>query len=181
MLGKAESRLVALVVLALGSLISAATAAPDDPPGGSDPPSGDHAKGQVERVMNAGLPFAERMLAERGEFAPYGAVMLPKGLIQALNPDSSEGATSEEIFETLVNGLREGAKKGDYRAIGVFALVELRKPDGDGTFSAVHVGLEHDEGYCVDVYYPVLLRGEGLVLDDPVAGKRTGTFFDSCQ
>jgi hypothetical protein len=161
-------------------LLFALGATPPEEPGESDASDDGRARRQVERVMNAGLPFAEKMLAERGEFAPFGAVMLKTGLIQNLNIDTSQDWTSEEVMGALVTGLRRGTASGEYRAVGTFALVEMRKPEGEGTISAVHVGLEHREGYCVDVYYPVVLRGEGLVLDEPVAGRRTGRFFQSC-
>ena len=123
-------------------------------------------------------PFTNR---SKNDIINNLAVMLEKGLIQTLNPDTSAGATSEQILNSLIIGLRKGSANGEYRAVGIFALVEMRKPEGEGTFSAVHVGLEHREGYCVDVYYPVKLRGDAVVLDDPVAGKRSGTFFNSCH
>ena len=173
----AVKRILTLMILVLAGWVAVAQS---DSPGESDA-SSDAAQKEVERVLNAGLPFAERILDAKGEFAPFGAVMLEKGLIQTLTPDSADNATSESMLQSLVIGLRRGANSGDYRAVGIFAMVEMRDPKGEGTFSAVHVGLESRDGYCVDVYYPVVLRGEGLVLDDPVAGKRSGTFFGSCR
>lgn len=166
-----------LIALLIGApLIAAEDTRPDAGPGRHDDP-----KRQVERVMNAGLPFVERMLATRGEFAPFGAVMLREGLIQNLQTDSASDASAEQIFQGLMKGLIRGVVSGEYKAVGVFAMVEMRQPDGMGTQSAVHVALEHSEGYCVDVYYPVVLRGDSLVLDEPFAGKRSGTFFNTCS
>jgi hypothetical protein len=141
----------------------------------------DRAKQQAERVMNAGLPFAEKMLAEHSEFAPFGAVMLPHGLIQTLGAsDDRETVPTEEIFEKLQDGLREGAQQQRYIAIATFAMVELRNPRGGEMLTAVHVALEHHDGYCVDVFYPTVLRGDTLVLGDSFGRKREGTLFESC-
>jgi hypothetical protein len=40
-----------------------------------------NAKADAETLLNAVMPFAERMLAEHGEFYPYGAAMKPDGEI----------------------------------------------------------------------------------------------------
>jgi len=138
-------------------------------------------KRQAERVMNAGLPFAEKMLAEHSEFAPFGAVMLPQGLIQTVGAnDRREQAPTEEIYEQLQAGLREGVVQQAHIAVATFAMVELRDPGSGEMLTAVHVALEHRDGYCVDVFYPTVLRGEILVLGESFAGKRDGTYFDSC-
>jgi hypothetical protein len=132
--------------------------------------------------MNAGLPFAEKMLAEHGEFIPFGAVMLPEGLIQTVGTDTGGGdAPVEQLYEKLSVGLRQGAEDGLYQVIATFVLVQLRNPEDGKPISAVRVALEHRSGYCVDVYYPTVKRGEILVLGDPVAGRRSGEFFESCQ
>jgi hypothetical protein len=40
-----------------------------------------NAKADCEELMNAVLPFAEKMLGEQGEFFPYGGAMRPNGEI----------------------------------------------------------------------------------------------------
>jgi hypothetical protein len=163
-------------------LIASFAFASDDP---ASPPESnvdpERMQRQAQRVMNAGLPFAEKMLAEHSEFAPFGAVMLPQGLIQTVGAnDRREEVPTEEIYEQLQDGLREGAAEQSYIAIATFVMVELRDPRSGEMLTAVHVALEHQDGYCVDVFYPTLLRGEILVLGDSFAGKRDGAFFDSC-
>ena len=89
-------------------------------------------------------------------------------------------APTEEIYEQLQDVLREGAADRTYIAIATFAMVELRDPRSGEMLTAVHVALEHRDGYCVDVFYPTVLRGEILVLGESFAGKRDGAYFDSC-
>jgi hypothetical protein len=40
-------------------------------------------KKECEKLLNALLPLAERMLKEYGEFYPYGGYMKPSGEIRA--------------------------------------------------------------------------------------------------
>lgn len=164
--------------LLLGSLLLVAQA-PSVADGGDDAP---RARRQVERLMNAGLPFAEKMLAERGEFFPFGAVLLSEGKIRTVGAgDAGDDASSAEVYERLIDGIREGAGAREYRAAAVFALVELRDPADGALISAVHVALEHESGYCVDVYYPTVVESGTLVLGEAFAGRRSGTFFESCD
>jgi hypothetical protein len=71
-------RLLQLVAAILGStlLISPAMATPKD---------------DVEKLMNALLPFAEKMLREHGEFYPYGGAMSADGKI--FHQDERESGT----------------------------------------------------------------------------------------
>ncbi len=134
---------------------------------------------QVERLMNAGLPFAEKMLSEHGEFMPFGAVMLPEGKIQTVGADDGGVASSaEELYEALVRGLKQGAVDGSYRATATFVNVRMRNPADGETIEALHVALEHESGYCVDVFYPLIRDGETAGLGESFAGRRVGTFFD---
>ncbi len=149
------------------------------PPGESNP---EQARQQVERLMNAGLPFAEKMLAEHGEFEPFGAVMLQKGLIQAVGTEEvPESVPTEQILAGLIEGLELGAEQGEYRAVATFAMVELRDPGRDRIVSAVHVALEHQDGLCIDVYYPTVLEGDSIVLGQSFAGRRHGVIFTRCN
>ena len=169
-----------ILLLLLMMIVPPAT--PDERTSPQDGTPGPRAQRQAERVMNAGLPFAEKLLAEKGEFAPFGAVMLPTGLIQNVGTEPADGgASTETIYAELLDALRAGAAAKDYRAVATFAMVEVRAPEDGRIVSAVHVALEHRDGYCVDIYYPTLLRGEVLVLGESIAARRYGTIFDSCN
>ena len=126
----------------LYALLSLALQGSADPPTSPVDPdeSPVRAKSQAERVMNAGLPFAERMLAQHGEFPPFGAAMLPDGLIQTLGLDEgTDEQPIEEFYAQLADGLREGAQSGAYKAVATFAMVELRNPADGEVVTVVHV------------------------------------------
>lgn len=136
---------------------------------------------QAQRVMNAGLPFAERALAEAGEFTPFGAVMLPDGLIQNVAPGSPRpDAPVEVLLEQLSHALRDAVSRDEYLVVAVFSMVEVRDPQDGATRSAVHVAVEHLAGYCVDLFYPILVHEDGPRLGQPSAAPRNGTFF-ACE
>ena len=171
--------MTSIILLLLGMAVQSAPD-PTSPIDSEDTSS--RTKRRAERVMNAGLPFAEQQLAENGQFAPFGAVMLPEGLIQnVMANDQREQPPVEEIHEQLLNGLREGAESGAYEVVATFVMVDLRDPVDGKTSTAVHVALEHRDGYCVDVFYPTVMRGDMLVLGEAFARKRSGTFFDACN
>ena len=173
--------LLALSSLAASPLGTSPDAATSYAESDTTEPDLTRAERQATRVMNAGLPFVERALAEQSEFPPFGAVMLPTGKIQTLGTAAGgPGADLEEVYATLIDGLREGADAGSYQAVATFALVELRHPGDGRIINAVHVALEHQEGYCVNVYYPTVVEGQHLVLGEAFAGRRAGTFFDAC-
>ena len=45
----------------------------------------------------------------------------------------------------------------------------------------LHVALEHREGYCVDIFFPIERSGETLGLGESFAGLRQGTLFEACK
>ena len=138
------------------------------------------ARRQAQRLMNAGLPFAEKMLAEHGRFFPFGTVMLPDGLIRAVGATEDLEQAPDELYRNMLQALRAGAGDGSFAAAATFANVEMQHPDGR-TITAVHVALEHRAGYCVDIYFPVERTGETVGLGESFAALRAGTLFDACK
>jgi hypothetical protein len=138
-------------------------------------------KREVEALMSEGLPFAEKMLGEHGEFFPFGAVMLSSGLVRMVGAfDEREQPAPEEVLQILLEKLREGDGNEPYRACATFSAVRVRDPVDGQVVDAVHVGLEHQAGYCVDVFYPYGQFADGVRLGEAFARKRQGQVFDSC-
>jgi len=136
---------------------------------------------QARRLMNAGLPFAEKMLAEHGQFFPFGTVMLPDGLIRVVGAVENLEQPPETLYEQMLERMREGASDGSFRAAATFTNVAMRHPEDDRSIAAVHVALEHRDGYCVDIFFPIERRGDTVELGASFAGRRAGTFFDACR
>jgi hypothetical protein len=167
--------------LALGlSLGSSAAAAEESAPGA--PAARDRAKQCVEQLMSEGLPFAEKLLREDGEFLPFGALRVREGPIRIVGaPSDDELPDAGNVLERLLSDMRQGAQRREYEAIAVFANVEIPRPGDGKVVSAVFVGLEHQDGYCADVFFPYT-RSEGRVeLGTSFAGFREGSVFGSCD
>ena len=132
--------------------------------------------------MNEGIPFAERMLREYGEFLPFGVVMTAKGETQHVGAyDGREHPPSQDLITLMVDALRQEAEKGRYRAIAIFFDVKVQRPNDGKKVDAVQVGLEHLRGYCADVFFPYTLTSAGPEFGDTFASSRSGTVFGNCE
>ncbi len=140
------------------------------------------AEEEAEFLMNQGLPFAEKMLAEHGEFFPFGSVLYADGSAATVSPhDDREQPPTTELLESLVDGIRTSAAAGTYKATAVFVNVRIEHPADGEPVDAIHIGLEHQDGYCADVFFPYRRTEGRLELADPFATKREGRVFEACR
>lgn len=120
-------------------------------------------KADVEELMNAGIPFAEQMLREHGEFFPFAVARRDDGTITAVaTAEAEEQPEAAEVLEQVTLALRQGAEAGDYVATAVFVDVTAALGEDEET-DAVRAGLEHQEGYCVTVLFPYQRAEDGTV------------------
>lgn len=139
-------------------------------------------KKEVELLMSEGLPFAESMLREHGEFYPFATVMRAEGKIQAVGiTDGEEHPDAVDVLERLLESLERSALEEGYRATAVFVHVEVPRPPDGAPVTAVQVALEHRSGYCVDVFYPYAEVSGRVELGEPFATARDGAVFGSCE
>ena len=111
-------------------------------------------------MLNAALPFAQQMLARRGEFYPFGVTVAASGETRLLAGEpGQEHPASADMLALLAGGLRQRA---DLRAAAICSGVRL--PDGD----AVRVELEHRDGHAMAVLMPYKTKrfGRGAAYDD---------------
>ena len=111
-------------------------------------------------MMNLGLPFAQRMLEEHGEFYPFGAAMRPDGtMVHVGVKDGREMPPSRDVLDTMMEAFRKAALLGTYRAVAAFVDVKIKAPGFDEKTDAVQICLEHVGGFCADVFAPYRLVG----------------------
>src|SRR5689334_25220904 len=109
--------------------------------------------------MNDGIVFAEHMLAEHGEFYPFGRTLTTDGRIQVVGAQAStDHPKSQELIDMLLQAFRTGAQAGEHRAIALFFDVRVQHPGTREKVDAVQVGVEHRDGYCADVFFPYTLE-----------------------
>src|ERR1700730_12802808 len=116
------------------------------------------AKSDAETLMNAVLPFAEKMLEQHSEFFPYGAAMKPNGeIVNVAGYDGQEQPPSNEIIELIKTELRKDAAKGQYKATAIVYDVRVVPPGKANKSDAIAVALDHRDNYSVIVMFPYSL------------------------
>jgi hypothetical protein len=136
------------------------------------------AKHESESLMNAALPFAERMLQQHGEFFPYGAALDSSGkVVSVAGYDGRETPPSADVIRLLRQAFVSGAKGGKYRATALVYDVRVALPGSETKSDAIAVALDHKDGYSVVVYLPYRLEASKLVAGDMFAQKGAQEIF----
>lgn len=141
-------------------------------------------KTEAEILLTAALPFAQKMLADHGEFFPYGYAMTrDKRVVQvAADPGKKEHPRSQSVLDFLEVAMRHGAQTGEYRASAVVVDVRVARPGSAQKTDAVEVRLEHSGGYCANVYLPYSKATRSPIqFGDLFATKRNGSIFRACH
>jgi hypothetical protein len=103
----------------------------------------------MDAMLAAALPFAEKMLAKHGAFAPYASSMSSSGEIGMVAAHAeSEQPVTADVLATLYDGLR--VRSGDLRAVAVAYDVKIRDSGED----AIQIEIEHREGMALAILLP---------------------------
>lgn len=118
------------------------------------------AQRDLDGLLEPALGFAQRQLAEHGEFFPYAVVVRADGQTEmvAARPDASDDRpNSADVVTACRTTLAE--RRDQLRAAAVVA--DIRLPDGS---DAVQVELEHTEGpaFSIQLPYSKKLFGRGV-------------------
>jgi hypothetical protein len=138
------------------------------------------ANADLEELMNALIPFAQHMLAEAGEFYPFGATMGQDGEVEQVGAGGEdEHPESQELIELLTESFRQEAAEGALRAAGICFDVRVTPPGSKKRSDAICCQLEHADGDALEVFIPYGKDGDGEVAYGELfatEGKRA--FFD---
>ncbi|MFL6675122.1 MAG: hypothetical protein ACJ8LG_17760 [Massilia sp.] len=120
-----------------------------------DIPPAHGAKQECEQLMGQLLPFAETMLAEHGEFLPFGGVLKMAGEMAHIGAwDDAEAPLSRELIALLKDGFIAGARSGQYKATALLYNASTTPPGATDSTEAVVISLNHRDGYSVVVVFP---------------------------
>ena len=127
-------------------------------------------KGDTDKLIGEIVPFAKQMLAEHGEFHPFGGFM---GIDRAINHAGGEVAGQEfprgvDLIRLLEEGLRERARTGQIVAAAIVSNVRVKTPGSADKSDAIQATVEHCDAYCADVFYPYMIDRQGTVTYGPV-------------
>src|SRR5262249_39288957 len=113
------------------------------------------AREDLDKLLNALLPFAQQILEQHGEFYPFGAALDTVGGGQLFRGyKCPDGPSSPELIDLMLDGFRESARRGQYRATGLCADVRAPLPNTGKITDAIRVTLEHTDGQAVHVFLP---------------------------
>ncbi len=133
----------------------------------------------LEKLLNAMLPFGQQMLQKQGEFFPYGGTMSTTGEIAAeAVSDGTEQPPSQALIDLLTRAFRQKAVAGQIRAACICYDVRTIPPDQTEKTDAICASLEHQTGQFVDVYLPYKKSSFGKIQFGQIfAAKRNAQFF----
>ncbi|MDJ0663973.1 MAG: hypothetical protein QNJ75_05390 [Acidimicrobiia bacterium] len=106
------------------------------------------AQDDLDELLNASLPFAQKMLGKHGEFFPYAFVIGTDGEIRMVagDPNLGEQPPSAAILASITEGLR--SERDTIRAAALVSDVRLVDTD------AIRVETEHVEGQAIEALLP---------------------------
>jgi hypothetical protein len=116
----------------------------------------DHAMAHpdMDDLLNEALHAAEDFLEKVGEFFPFVVTMSPDGEISHEQEYlGEEPPPADETVDVLIDGLKQAAAKGRYKATAVVSHAHVPSPDGQFQ-EAIGVALEHRNDPPVVCYLP---------------------------
>lgn len=132
-------------------------------------------KDDCEALMSELLDFAEKMLVEYGEFHPFGGFVQRTGAIVHVGVDMQDlDATSQEEADLLFARMKDHDPAAS--AFGVVTHVSI-SDDDHGVRDVVKVFLEHERGYCADVFLPYEIAAGKVSFVDVFAQQGDHVFF----
>ena len=110
----------------------------------------------LDNLTNALLPFAKQMLAEHGEFYPFGSTMNASGEIVAVGAqlEGTDHPLSQPLIDIMTQAFRAQAASGEIRAAGICYDIRTIPPGQTEKTDAICLGLEHQSGQSVSVFVP---------------------------
>ena len=138
-------------------------------------------KAELEKLLEAALPFAEQMLTKHSEFYPYGATMDPTGKISLVGGyTGDEHPKSTEVIDLLKATYRRDGETGKIMACALVYGIKTVPPGQSQKTDAIAVDLDHCDGVSVVMVYPYKVGPDMKVqLASPFAMKGKGDIFKS--
>jgi hypothetical protein len=128
-------------------------------------------KQETERLMNAILPLAEKMLRQYGEFYPYGGYMKRDGAIVDLGADdpNSDRPKPKNLIYVLRTALEEQARTKQCKATAIALNISITLPQSNVKSDAIQVCVEHEDGYSAEVFFPYQISNHDIIYGETFA------------
>ena len=113
------------------------------------------ARADLDALMSALMPFAQRMLSKHGEFYPFGAAIDRDGQVRLMAGSAeTDRPLANQVIDALVAGFRQAAVAGEVRAVGLCFDARTIPPGSDDKVDSIVLELEHADGDCILVALP---------------------------
>jgi hypothetical protein len=118
-----------------------------------------------ERLLDATFPFVEDLLKKHGEFFPLASAIDKNDSVAHVGTyEGNEQPKSDKVIADLKVGLREGAKKGNYKAIAIFYDVKVVDPNTNKKTDAIAVFVENTKDTkAYKLFYPYTLTKDSVL------------------
>jgi hypothetical protein len=139
-----------------------------------------NAKQESEKLMNAVLPLAEKMLKEYGKFYPYGGYMKPSGEIVDVGADDldTDHPKSKDLIYVLRSSFQEKARAKQCKAVAIVFDVTVDLPGTHQKSDAIQVCVEHVNGYSAEVFFPYEIVNEEIIYGEAFAQQGKFVIFE---
>lgn len=116
---------------------------------------------ETDDLLDAAVTFAQEMLARRGEFYPFGAVVTAEGAValSAADPGLGDYPDSVSVIDALRQAFKRQAQTGEIRGAAICCDVRV-EDDGSGMTDAIRTTIEHREDEPVHVLLPYRLGND---------------------
>jgi hypothetical protein len=139
---------------------------------------------QLHEMLNYCMDFARTMLAESGDFYPFGATLSPQGVVAAVGGyDGEERPAPADIYRLLGEAFLSGAARGEHSGVALAANVNIPAEYESISRDGLRVHLE-SHGYARFIYVPYKLGTTGLFkkrrvveFSEPFSVELAPTFF----
>lgn len=139
-----------------------------------------NAKQESEKLMNAVLPLAEKMLKEYGEFYPYGGYMKPSGEIVDVGADDpdTDRPKSKDLIYVLRSSFQEMARAKQCKAVAIVFDVAVDLPGSHQKSDAIQVCVEHVNGYSAEAFFPYAIVNKEIIYGEAFAQQGKFVIFE---
>ena len=136
------------------------------------------AKAEAEVLLNALLPFGQKMLLKHQDFMPYGGVLDSTGKVLAISVvGERELIEPVEVISRYNQHFKERAGNEGWRATGVFYDSLVVVPTNSHQTDAIAANLNHVSGYSVIVYFPYEKKETGVEFGEVFAKQQKNEIF----
>lgn len=130
-------------------------------------------------ILQSAIDTAVYFLEKRGEFFPFAVVKTVEDeTVHIQSMIDGDRPYSENVINSIANGLKSQGVKENYRSIGIVSDVKLTDTIEGGSSDAIRVQLDDHEAGPANCYVPYAIEKGAIELGQLVATRAVDmTFF----